>query len=218
MSTKDNFSIHSDKYAKSRPTYPKAFFDYILSIISNKQNAWDCGTGTGQIVYALTETFDKVYATDISQAQIDNAFQADNILYSIQPSEHTNFIDKQFDLIMVAQAIHRFDFDNFYKEGRRTANDNALFCVMGYGMPDINEPINESIANFYFNLIGKYWDKEIKYLDANYETIPFPIDEITIPKFEIQHSWILEHLIGYFNTWSVVKHFIKQKGYNHVEN
>lgn len=213
---KDNFSSQSDKYAKYRPTYPSDLFDFLNSIISNKQNAWDCGTGNGQAAYELAKTFDNVFATDISQAQIDNAIKADKISYSVQPAEKTNFDNQKFDLIVVAQAIHWFNFDKFYTEVKRTANDNALFCVLGYGKLEISEQIDNVISDFYDNVIGKYWDKERKYIDDYYKTIPFPFNEIQTPNFANTQYWTLEHLIGYLNTWSAVKHFIRQNNYNPV--
>jgi methylase of polypeptide subunit release factors len=76
---KDNFSSQSDKYAKYRPTYPLAFFGYLNSIVLSKQNAWDCGTGNGQVAYELAKIFNNVFATDVSQSQIDNALRTDNI-------------------------------------------------------------------------------------------------------------------------------------------
>jgi ubiquinone/menaquinone biosynthesis C-methylase UbiE len=217
MPAKDNFSSQSDQYAKYRPTYPKEFFNYLNSIIPRKQNAWDCGTGNGQVAYELAKTFDAVFATDISQSQIDNALQADNISYSVQPAESTHFNNNLFDLVIVAQAIHWFDFDRFYAEARRTAKEHALFCVIGYGRIQISETIDALITNFYTNVIGKYWDKERRYVDEDYKTIPFPFDEIQTPQFENRHQWNLAHLIGYLNTWSAVKHFVKQNGYNPVD-
>jgi ubiquinone/menaquinone biosynthesis C-methylase UbiE len=214
---KDNFSMQSDKYAKYRPTYPSDLFKFLNSNIKDKRNAWDCGTGNGQVAYELAKTFDNVFATDISQSQIDNALQADNISYSVQPGEKTNFDKELFDLIVVAQAIHWFDFDKFYAEVRRTAKDKALLCVVGYGKLEISEQINNVIADFYNNVIGKYWDKERKYIDENYTTIPFPFEELQRPDFAITQHWTLEHLIGYLNTWSAVKHFIKQNGFNPVD-
>jgi len=214
---KDNFSTQSDKYAKYRPTYPADLFDYLDAIIPNKQNAWDCGTGNGQVAYALAKTFYNVFATDISQSQIDNALPADNIFYSVQPAEETNFEDELFDLIIVAQAIHWFNFEKFYAEVRRTAKENTLFCVIGYGKLEISETIDCIISYFYDNVIGKYWDSERKYIDENYKTLPFPFDEIKTPNFVNTQYWTLEHLIGYLNTWSAVKHFIKQNGYNPID-
>lgn len=211
---KDNFSLQSDKYALFRPTYPLFFFEYLNSLIVHKQNAWDCGTGNGQVAKELAKTFTHVFATDISQSQLDNAFQKDNIFYSAQPAEQTNFENQKFDLVVIAQAIHWFDFEKFYAEVRRTARQNALICVVGYSRIQIDEDIDALIDDFYVNTIGKYWDKERKYIDENYETIPFPFSEIQAPKFVNKYQWTLEHLMGYLNTWSAVKHFIKQNGHN----
>lgn len=116
MAIKDNFSNESDKYAKYRPTYPVEFFDYLSSIILKKQNAWDCGTGNGQIAFELSKFFDNVFATDISQSQLNNALQANNISYSVQAAEKTDFENQMFDLIIVAQAIHWFDFEQFFQK------------------------------------------------------------------------------------------------------
>lgn len=213
---KDNFSLRSDEYAKYRPAYPLDFFDYLNSIVLNKQNAWDCGTGNGQVAYELAKTFDNVFATDVSQSQIDNALHKNNIIYSVQPAEKTNFENQQFGLIVIAQAIHWFDFEKFYAEVRRTAKENALICVIGYGRIEISPQIDQIITNFYENVIGAYWDKERKYIDENYETIPFPFNEIQTPKFVNKLTWALEHLIGYLNTWSAIKHFVKQNDYNPI--
>ena len=214
---KDNFSMQSDQYAMYRPRYPSDFFDYLNCLISNKETAWDCGTGNGQVAYELAKAFDRVFATDISQSQIDNALQADNILYSVQPAEATDFDNGKFDLIVVAQAIHWFDFDQFYTEVNRTAKDNGLLCVVGYGRLKISQQIDNVITDFYHRVIGPYWDNERKYIDEHYTTIPFPFDEIRTPNFVNRQLWTLEQLIGYLNTWSAVKHFIERNNDNPVD-
>lgn len=214
---KDNFSTQADQYAQYRPNYPNDFFVYLNSILPQKHVAWDCGTGNGQVAIELAKTFEIVFATDCSAAQIAHAFYADNIVYSVQPAETTNFESNQFDLIVVAQAIHWFDFEKFYAEAMRTARPNAILCVLGYSRIKVNEEIDALITHFYTQIIGKYWDAERRYIDENYETIPFPFQEITVPKFINTLQWSKEQLIGYLNTWSAVKHFIKQNGYNPVE-
>lgn len=213
---KDHFSSQSGRYAKFRPTYPSDLFDYLNSIVPNKEAAWDCGTGNGQIAGELAKTFDSMYATDISQSQINNAIQKDNITYSVQPAENTDFDNQLFDLIIVAQAIHWFNFEKFYVEVRRTAKKHATLCVVGYGRVTISEQIDRIITHFYSNILGDYWDKERTYIDENYATIPFPFEEMETPAFENTHHWSLEHLVGYLNTWSAVKHFINQNGHNPV--
>lgn len=215
---KDNFSSQSDLYAKYRPSYPQAFFDYLNSIVPNKQNAWDCGTGNGQVAFELAKTFECVFATDISQSQIDNAMQANNIFYSVQPAEKTNFPNQQFDLMVVAQAIHWFDFEKFYAEVKRTAKSDSVICAVGYGLMEISENIDPLINEFYENVLGYYWDKERRYIDEQYQTIPFPFEEISAPRFAIKRSWALEHLIGYLNTWSAVKHFVQRNKFNPIDD
>ena len=211
---KSYFSIQSDNYARYRPGYPPVFFDFLNTVVPNKKNVWDCGTGNGQVAYELAKTFDCVFATDISQSQLNNALRADNIIYSRQPAEKTDFAEHQFDLIVVAQAIHWFDFEKFYKEVRRTAKQDAIICVAGYGRIQISGQIDQLITHFYQHVVGSYWDKERKYIDENYETIPFPFNEIKSPKFVNRLQWTMEHLIGYLNTWSAVKRFIEQKRYS----
>ncbi|MFN4150736.1 MAG: class I SAM-dependent methyltransferase [Candidatus Sericytochromatia bacterium] len=215
---KDNFSDKSDKYAKYRPTYPQEMLDFIFSLLDKKENAWDCGTGTGQIAIELSKEFNNVYATDISQTQLDNAIKKDNIFYSLQSAEQTNFSDNSFDLITVAQAIHWFDFDKFYSEVKRTLQENGVIAVIGYGLIQIDEKVDEIILDFYKNVVGFYWDKERKYIDEKYKTIPFPFNEIETPEFYIKSEWTFEHLLGYFETWSAIKHFIKTNQYNPVDN
>jgi tRNA/tmRNA/rRNA uracil-C5-methylase (TrmA/RlmC/RlmD family) len=72
---KDNFSKQAAVYAQFRPQYPDELFQYLLSFVPEKNTAWDCGTGNGQTAKALCKYFTTVIATDISQKQIDNAYQ-----------------------------------------------------------------------------------------------------------------------------------------------
>lgn len=214
---KDNFSSHASDYARYRPSYPTEFFRYLNTLIANKNNAWDCGTGNGQVAIELSKTFRHVHATDISRQQLDNALPAPNITYSLQPAESTSFPNNFFNLIIIAQAIHWFDFERFYAEAKRTAKKDTLLCAVGYGRPKISKEIDEVIDSFYTNIIGPYWDKERRFIDEEYKTIPFPFREIRPPSFSHKLHWSIEHLIGYLNTWSAVTHFIRQNNYNPVD-
>lgn len=214
---KDLFSGHAEQYAKYRPTYPPELFEYLNTLVPNKQKAWDCATGNGQLARELAKTFDRVFATDISQQQINHAPQRDNIHYSVQPAEKTNFAAQQFDLVTVGQAVHWFNFEQFYAEVRRTAKANAYISIVGYGSIAITEPIEQLIKAFHKNVIGPFWDKEAKDVDKKYQTIPFPFNEVQAPQLVSKQLWTFEHLIGYCNTWSAVQHFIKKNGYNPVD-
>jgi len=214
---KDNFSSQSDKYAQFRPTYPDALYTYLLSIVPARDDAWDCGTGNGQVAQVLAKSFKKVAATDISRQQIENAFMHERIEYSVQPAENTSFPDNSFDLITVAQAIHWFDFDAFYKEVIRTIRNKGVLAVIGYGLIQLSPSMDRVMAAFYRDVVGPYWDKERKYIDDNYRTIPFPFDETTSPSFENALEWTFQHLIGYIGTWSAVKHYQKATGNHPVD-
>lgn len=214
---KDNFSLSSDNYAKFRPDYPQTIYDFLYPLLKNKSKAWDCGTGNGQVAQELSNEFTNVYATDISQAQLDQAIPADNIHYSLQPAEKTNFEDNSFDLITVAQAVHWFDFDAFYKEVTRVSKPQAVIALIGYELNNITPEIDAVVRHFYKNIIGKYWDPENRYIEQKYQTIPFPFRELETPEINNIKLWKLDHLIGYLNTWSAVKHFIKENGYNPLD-
>src|SRR5258706_9304965 len=105
--SKDLFSDHARQYAAFRPVYPMELYDFIFQYVTRFENAWDAGTGNGQVARVLGQSFKNVFATDISAKQIENAVQSENIFYSVQ-WEQTSFPPQTFDLICVSQAIHWF--------------------------------------------------------------------------------------------------------------
>jgi len=213
---KDNFSKQSGIYAKYRPGYPPVLFDCIINLVEKKEAAWDCGTGNGQAAKELSRSFQKVFATDISQKQIDQAFQKDNIIYSVQPAEQTNFRDNNFDLVTVAQALHWFRFDEFYAEVKRVTKPGGIFAAWSYSLLSISGTINKLIADHHYITLEGYWDDERKYVDEEYRNIPFPFSKINTPVFTMDYHWTIEELEGYLNTWSALQKFTRKNNYNPV--
>lgn len=212
---KDNFSKQAAVYAKYRPTYPQELFDFIFTHVKNKHVAWDCGTGNGQSAKELAKHFEKVFATDISQKQIDNAHQASNIFYSVQQAEQTTFSDNSFDLITVSQALHWFKLNRFYPEVKRVAKPGAWIAVWMYNLPSISAEIDELLnVQLYKKILGTSWDFERKYVDDNYATLSFAFKEIKTPVFKIQLEWTLKELKGYINSWSALQKFIEANHYS----
>ena len=214
---KDLFSQNASNYAAFRPCYPKELYDFILSHVSQKETAWDCATGNGQVAKDLSPYFKKVFATDFSERQLDNATRLPNIEYVVAPSEITSFPDSTFDLITVGQALHWFDIPAFYAEARRVAKPDAVLAVWGYGLLSITPSIDKLISHFYKETIGPYWDPMRKLIDDHYQSIPFPFSEIPSPKFNFSIEWTLAELQGYLTTWSSVQKFIKKNGEDPVE-
>lgn len=214
---KNVFSIQPEQYAAYRPAYPAELLDYILSSVKERRTVWDCGTGTGQIAIQLAPYFERVFASDISEAQLSKAKADEKVEYSMQAAENTDYPDDIFDLIVVAQAIHWFDFDLFYDEVNRVLRDNGVFAVIGYDRPVVSPEIDMIISDFYTRIVGPFWDPERKYIDEQYKTIPFPFTESLVPEFKNSLQWDLEHFIGYLKTWSAVKHYEKANGVNPVD-
>ncbi|MEO0526372.1 MAG: class I SAM-dependent methyltransferase [Bacteroidota bacterium] len=209
----DKFSEQSKSYKKYRPTYPKELYDDILKLVKTKDVCWDCGTGNGQVATVLSSYFNTVYATDLSHGQITKAPKKANIIYKVERAETTRFNDDQFDLITVAQAIHWFDFTAFNKEVRRVCKNEGILSVWGYGLLKISEPIDVLVHAFYHHVVGPYWDKERRHVENEYKSIPLVFDEIqTKNQKSIKINWTLEHLEGYFNSWSSVRNYMRDNG------
>lgn len=214
---KDLFSGHSAAYAQYRPTYPPGLYALLHKLCENRERAWDCGTGNGQVAGELAKFFREVQATDISINQLSQAIQKENIHYTKQAAEKTNFPDAYFDLVTVGQAVHWFEFEKFYSEVKRVLKKDAVIAIFGYSLFKTNPEADEIIQNFYRNIIGPYWQPERKFLDEDYKTIPFPFKEISSPQFLLKQSWSFERLIGYLNTWSAVRSYEQERGENPVE-
>jgi len=215
---KDNFSSHASVYAQFRPVYPQELYDFVFSLIPERRLAWDCGCGNGQVAGVLAGHFSQVVATDISQKQLEHAVKKPNINYQLAPAENASIPDDSVDLVTVAQAIHWFDFDKFYAKVYRVCKPGAHVAIWCYSMLKVNKEVDAIILHLYAETLGdQYWDPERHYVDEQYQTIPFPFEEITAPPFEIRVSWTPDHLIGYLNSWSAVQHYIRDTGVNPIE-
>ena len=214
---KDNFSTQAAEYAIYRPIYPVELYDFLFKLVEQKDTAWDCATGNGQVARILAQHFRQVYATDISEKQLSQALKLPNILYKVESSDQVNVADQSFDLITVAQAIHWFNYEAFYSEVKRALKPNGLIAVMGYGLMLIDKKVDQVIYKLYEDILGKYWDSERRYIEEGYKTIPFPFEEIATPHFQIKTTWNFNQLIGYLNTWSSLQHYKKANERNPLE-
>lgn len=211
---KDHFSTQSADYAKYRPQYPKALFDFLMSKVKNTQAVWDCATGNGQVAVELAKHFDKVYATDASQNQIAHATPNPKVAYSVATAEHSGLPDNSVDLIAVGQAIHWFDHMAFYKEAGRVAKPGCLLAAWGYGYHKVSAEVDAVVKEFNEKYIGPYWPPERRHIDNAYADIPFPFDKIEIPELYIEMEVPVMALVGYIKTWSSTQGYIKATGHD----
>jgi ubiquinone/menaquinone biosynthesis C-methylase UbiE len=203
----DFFSQQAPLYARYRPTYPEALFQFLFENTDRFERAWDCATGSGQAAVRLAKRFEEVRATDLSEAQLKNAWPAERVHYQLTSAEATPFPDHHFDLITVAQALHWLDHDSFYQEVKRVARPQALLACWGYGFFRISPDIDLLTQWYYQEVVGPYWPARRRHIETHYQHLPFPFPPIPAPEFEMVESWPLEFVLGYLNTWSASQRY-----------
>jgi SAM-dependent methyltransferase len=209
---KDHFSGHADRYVAFRPNYPDALFAYLASLCPVRDLAWDCATGNGQAAVALAPYFRGVLATDASQKQIDQARLHEKVRYLVAPAEGVPLENASVDLATVAQALHWLDLPGFYAEVRRVVRPGGILAVWCYQLHTITPKIDAVVTRLYADILGSYWPPERRLVEEGYKTLPFPFDELTPPGFQMTHSWDLEHLLGYLDSWSSTQRYRTQHG------
>jgi SAM-dependent methyltransferase len=214
MSFKDHFSGQAAEYAKFRPSYPAALFEYLAKIVPSRNVAWDCATGSGQAAIALAKHFALVIATDASAKQIRNAERAERVQYRMAPAENSGIESESVDLVTVAQALHWFDLAKFYEEAKRVLNPGGLIAVWNYDFLQATPEIDAAVNRFYHHIVGPFWPPERRVIETGYATLPFPFQEIEAPAFRIEVHWTLPQLIGYLQTWSATQRYIEANGSN----
>lgn len=205
MGFKDHFSRQSAAYAKYRPHYPAALFDYVASLAPARQLAWDCGTGNGQGAVELAGHFERVVATDPSAGQIAQAVRCPNVDYRVEPAEQSTLEACSADLITVAQALHWFEFDRFYREAARVLKPGGILAAWCYGLFRVNHAVDRVVDRYYVDLVGPHWPPERRLIDEGYRTIPFPFGEVAAPGFHMEVEWDMDELLGYLGTWSAAQ-------------
>ena len=208
----DHFSVTAADYARFRPDYPSALFAWLRGIVRQRRVAWDCGTGNGQAGIAVAEHFDLVVATDGSAAQLAAATAHPRLRYVCATAEQSSLRDESADLVTVAQALHWFDLERFYREVERVVAPGGAIAVWSYGSARVESGIDDVIAAFYHGTLGSYWPSERAHVDNGYRDLPFPFAPIPVPRFDMARRWTLAQLLGYIGTWSAVQRYRKAKG------
>lgn len=200
-------------YARHRPRYPGALFDYLATLTPARELAWDCATGNGQAAVELAGQFQRVIATDASPEQIEHAIHHPLVEYRVEPGEKTTVPSAAVDLVAVGTAVHWFDFEPFYAEVRRVGKPGAVLAVWGYHLP----VIDRWLESYYRETVGPYWPERFHYLHDRYRTLPFPFEEIESPEFSIEAEWDLTALRGFLASWSATRRYVEANGPEAIE-
>jgi SAM-dependent methyltransferase len=203
----DYFSGHAADYAKYRPVYPDELIQYMKDLVPYRGVLWDAACGNGQMATGLSPYFQLVCASDISPQQIALAPADDNILYSVQSAENTDYPNAYFDMVVVSQALHWLDLLSFFREVKRVLRPGGIFAAIGYDLVTVNPPIDELLQHLYQHILGDYWPKERKIIESRYQNMPFPFEERPFPELFMRSNWSVERYVDYLNTWSGVKQY-----------
>jgi len=217
VSFKDHFSRQATDYAKFRPQYPRALFEFVAMAAPDDQLALDCATGNGQAAVALAEFFQKVIALDASADQIANAQPNERVEYRVAPAESSGLPARSVAAITAAQALHWFDLDAFYAEARRILVPPGVIAVWAYNYLRLSPEVDALVRHYHDEIVGPFWPPERKLVGRGYREMPFPFHEIEAPEFQIEVHWSLTHLLGYLRTWSATQRFVAANGRDPVE-
>jgi SAM-dependent methyltransferase len=214
---KDLFSERPDAYARYRPSYPPALFEWIAEQAPGRSLAIDVGTGSGQAALGLAAHFDRVRGLDPSEAQLANAPTHPRIEFLPSRAERLAADDACADAIFVAQALHWFDRTAFFAEAARVLAPRGVLAVSCYELSRITPEVDAVVIELYRDQLDAYWEPERKLVETRYRTIAFPFPELPVPEFEMRASWSVEDLIGYLGTWSPLKRFRRERGFDPLE-
>lgn len=205
MGFEDHFSRHAESYAAHRPNYPEALFAHIISLAPGRERAWDCGTGNGQAAAGLAPHFREVIATDASAEQIANAVAHERVTYAVAPAEASGIEAASVDLVTVAQAAHWFDLPRFYAEVNRVLKPRGVLALWCYGLFRISPTVDPLLHRYYNDIVGPYWPAQRRFIDEQYQTLPFPFNATAAPAFAMETQWDLDEVKGYLRTWSAAQ-------------
>jgi SAM-dependent methyltransferase len=218
MAFKDHFSGHASSYREARPLYPDALFDWLAAVAPARSLAWDAGCGNGQASVALAVRFTRVFATDPSSNQIENAEAKANIEYRVEPAERCSLPSASADLVTVAQALHWFDFPRFFAEAERVLRPGGVLAMWAYADCRVAPAVDVLKNRVYVDFTGTYWPPERAHIEAGYNTIPIPFGndapfaEIATPAFDMCVPWDAAQFLAYLRSWSATQRYIKANG------
>ena len=188
MSFKDHFSGHANAYARYRPDYPAELFAYLATLTPRREVALDCATGSGQAAVGLADYFSLVVASDGSVSQLQSAQQHPHVAYVGNLAEQPALRDGTVDLIVAAQAAHWFDHQRFYPEAKRVLKKGGAVALWTYGLANVEPQVDAIVHHFYSDMVGTYWPPERRWVESAYRDLPFPLQEVSAPTFQLQSA------------------------------
>jgi len=211
--TRDYYGGHAADYQQYRPTYPNPFIRQLVELAPDRDFAWDCGTGNGQVAVRLAEDFQSVLGTDLSSLQLEQARPHPQVTYRCCEAHDSGLEEQSASLVTVGTAVHWFDLDPFYEEVVRVLKPGGLLAVWTYG-PDLVAPpeLGKELRELAQGVLRDYWPPGIEWVNKQYTDLPFPFPPLELEPVPFLMNWNFEDLWGWIDTWSAVRRYREREG------
>ena len=210
---KDHFSGHAAEYAKFRPVYPDEMFDWLARQAPDRARAVDVATGNGQAAVALASRFASVIALDASAAQLDNA----------TPHERGGVPGRASRIDGPPRCLRRSRDGGagaplarscgLLRRSLSMLRPGGLFAAWGYSNATIAPGVrSRHSSTSTLGSSASYWPPERAIVEARYEPVVLPFEEIAPPAFALEQEMTGDGFAGYIGTWSAVQRYRQAVG------
>jgi len=161
MDNTTKFSGKGAVYNKARPSYSEDAIDFVWARygLDNDIIIADIGSGTGKFTEQLLDKCSKIYAVEPND---DMRVFAENNLSQYAKFESvkgesasTGLLDNSVDLIVVAQAFHWFDVQEFSRECDRILRENG-HTILIWNSKDLTQDITIDVGKVYHDCCPSY--------------------------------------------------------------
>ncbi|KAL3233492.1 Trans-aconitate 3-methyltransferase [Nakaseomyces bracarensis] len=191
MSTFSASNFDSDRYSKSRPSYPAQFYQELSNFHKGSHHCLvDIGCGPGTATFQLRKyipQFEEYIGCDMSSPMIKKANEKlgetsyENVRFQQSSYEDFSFLEGQkCDMITCVEAVHWFDIEKFQQVSFDSLSESGTLAIWGY----IDGVLTDypQLDNYFQDLtygptkMGPYWEQpgktilKNKYKDVHIDT------------------------------------------------
>ncbi|KAM4626998.1 uncharacterized protein O3C94_019975 [Discoglossus pictus] len=213
-------------YQQYRFSPPQEILDLIFSYVDERVTkpyglAVDVGCGTGQCSRILVPHFQKIIATDISEAQIEEAEKDEfpNLTYSVCPAEMVPVDNASVDLLTASASVHWFDIERFVKEVDRILKPGGCLAFFSYfpkmelHYKDRSEQMKKAMNEMH-EFLAPFRNAKLHHLESGYkdifEAIPYK-DKQRMDNIITKVHMTIGQVLGIIQTMSMYQILLRKK-------